>query len=280
MAKYRKEFKVTSMATYLEVSRSGFYDYVKRLRNPIGNLDIALIDFVKETWTSSKKSYGLIRILNKVKESSFDCGARKVRKVMNLLGIQGKQDKKYRISTTDSKHSKRIASDLVQRKFEVKTKDEVWVSDVTFIKCFTGWLYLCVIIDLYSRKVVSWKISSRNDSELIVGAINEAIASRNPSKGLIFHTDRGSNYCSGEVRKILVNNRIRRSNSRKGNCWDNAVAESFFSTLKREIEFNVFQNLKDAKNNIFDYIEVFYNRQRSHSFLGYVSPEKFELKMN
>jgi transposase InsO family protein len=137
-----------------------------------------------------------------------------------------------------------------------------------------------VILDLYSRKVVSWKLSTRNDSELIVGAITLAIDSRNPSKGLIFHTDRGSNYCSGEVRKILANNRIRRSNSRKGNCWDNAVAESFFATLKREIEFNVFQNLKDAKNNIFDYIEVFYNRQRSHSFLGYVSPEKFELKMN
>lgn len=280
MATYRKEFKVTSMATYLDVSRSGFYDYVKRLKNPIGTLDIALIDFVKETWKSSKKNYGLIRILNKVKESSYECGARKVRKAMNLLGIQGKQDKKYRISTTDSKHSKRIAPDLVQRKFKVETRDEVWVSDVTFIKCFTGWLYLCVILDLYSRKVVSWKISMKNDSELIVDALNLAIISRNPSKGLIFHSDRGSNYCSNDVRKLLANNKIRRSNSRKGNCWDNAVAESFFATLKREIEFNVFQNLKDAKNNLFDYIEVFYNRQRSHSFLGYVSPEKFELKMN
>jgi putative transposase len=280
MATYRKEFKVTSMATYLDVSRSGFYDYVKRLKNPIGTLDIALIDFVKETWKSSKKNYGLIRILNKVKESSYECGARKVRKAMNLLGIQGKQDKKYRISTTDSKHSKRIAPDLVQRKFKVETRDEVWVSDVTFIKCFTGWLYLCVILDLYSRKVVSWKISMKNDSELIVDALNLAIISRNPSKGLIFHSDRGSNYCSNDVRKLLANNRIRRSNSRKGNCWDNAVAESFFATLKREIEFNVFQNLKDAKNNLFDYIEVFYNRQRSHSFLDYMSPEKFELKMN
>ena len=280
MATYRKEFKVTSMATCLDVSRSGFYDYVKRLKNPIGTLDIALIDFVKETWKSSKKNYGLIRILNKVKESSYECGARKVRKAMNLLGIQGKQDKKYRISTTDSKHSKRIAPDLVQRKFKVETRDEVWVSDVTFIKCFTGWLYLCVILDLYSRKVVSWKISMTNDSELIVDALNLAIISRNPSKRLIFHSDRGSNYCSNDVRKLLANNKIRRSNSRKGNCWDNAVAESFFATLKREIEFNVFQNLKDAKNNLFDYIEVFYNRQRSHSFLGYVSPEKFELKMN
>jgi transposase InsO family protein len=280
MATYRKEFKVTSMATYLEVSRSGFYDYVKRLKNPIGMLDVGLIDFVRETWKSSKKNYGLIRILDKVKESSYECGARKVRKAMNLLGIQGKQDKKYRVSTTDSKHSKRIAPDLVQRQFKVESKDEVWVSDVTFIRCFTGWLYLCVILDLYSRKVVSWKISTRNDSELIVDTITLAINSRNPRKGLIFHSDRGSNYCSGEVRKILANNRIRRSNSRKGNCWDNAVAESFFATLKREIEFNVFQNLKDAKNNLFDYIELFYNRQRSHSFLGYVSPEKFELKMN
>lgn len=277
MATYRKEFKVTRMVACLEVSRSGFYDYVKRLKSPIGNLEIAFIDFVKHSWKSSKKSYGLIRILKDVKESSFECGARKVKKAMNLLGIQGKQDKKFRISTTDSKHSKRIAPDLVQRKFKVESKNQVWVSDVTFIKCFSGWLYLCVILDLYSRKVVSWKISIKNDSELIVGAIHSAIETRNPSKGLIFHSDRGSNYCSGDVRKVLANNRIRRSNSRKGNCWDNAVAESFFSTLKREIEFNVFQNLKDAKSNLFEYIELFYNRQRSHSFLGYVSPEKFEL---
>lgn len=280
MATYRKEFKVTSMAKYLDVSRSGFYDYVKRLKNPIIKIDSILIDFVKETWQCIKKNYGLMRILNEVRSHSLGYGARKVKKAMNLMNIKGKQDKKFRISTTDSKHSKRIAPDLVQRKFKVETRDEVWVSDVTFIKCFTGWLYLCVILDLYSRKVVSWKISLKNDSELIVDALNLAIISRNPSKGLIFHTDRGSNYCSNDVRKLLANNKIRRSNSRKGNCWDNAVAESFFATLKREIEFNVFQNLKDAKKNLFDYIEVFYNRQRSHSFLGYVSPEKFELKMN
>lgn len=280
MATYRNEFKVASMATYLEVSRSGFYDYIKRLKKPIHEMDKTLINFVKETWHSSKKSYGLIRILNEVRGHSLGYGARKVKKAMNLLNIKGKQDKKFRISTTDSNHSKRIAPDLVQRKFQVQKKDEVWVSDVTFIRCFSGWLYLCVILDLYSRKVVSWKLSMRNDSELVVDAITLAINSRNPSKGLIFHSDRGSNYCSREVRNILAINRIRRSNSRKGNCWDNAVAESFFSTLKREIEFNVFQNLKDAKNNLFDYIELFYNRQRSHSFLGYMSPEKFELKMN
>lgn len=140
-----------------------------------------------------------------------------------------------------------------------------------------GWLYLCVNLDFYSRKVVSWKLSTRNYSELIEGTITLAIDSRNPSKGLIFHTDQGSNYCFGEVRKVLANNRIRLSNSRKVNCWDNAVEESFFATLKREIEFNVFQNLKDAKNNLFDYIELFYNRQRSYSFLGYVSHENFEL---
>jgi transposase InsO family protein len=274
------EFKIKSMATYLNVSRSGYYDYLRRVKNPTSKLDHDFVDFVKDTWELSKGSYGLKRILNEVRESSFKFGARKVRKAMNLLQIRGKQYKKYRVSTSDSKHSKRIAPDLVQRNFKVKAKDEVWVSDVTFIGCFTGWLYLCVILDLYSRKIVGWKVSMKNDSALITDTLNLAIVSRNPKKGLIFHSDRGSNYCSGEVRKILANNRIRRSNSRKGNCWDNAVAESFFSTLKREIEFNVFQNLKDAKNNIFDYIEVFYNRQRSHSFLGYVSPEKFELKMN
>ncbi|WP_409041273.1 transposase [Leptospira soteropolitanensis] len=128
-----------------------------------------------------------------------------------------------------------------------------------------------------SRKANSWKISKKNVFEIIVGGIHSAIETRNPSKGLIFHSDRGSNYCFGEVRKVLANNWIRRSNSRKGNCWDKAVTEFFFSTLKRKIEFNVFQKLKDAINNLSEYIELFYNRQRSHSLLGYVSPEKFEL---
>lgn len=168
---------------------------------------------------------------------------------------------------------------MVQREFKVFTKNQVWVSDVTFIKSFKGWLYLCVILDLYSRKVVGWSISEKNDTQLILNTLERAVINRNPGQGLIFHSDRGSNYCSREIRKKLILYKMRRSNSRKGNCWDNAVAESFFSTLKRENEFNIFQNREDAIHHLFEYLEIFYNRQRTHSFLGYVSPEDFELKI-
>lgn len=279
MLTHIKEFKVASMAKYLNVSRSNFYDYVKRSKKPFGNLDLALVDFVYSTWKKSRKSYGLLRILDRVKKESLPWGARRVRKTMNLLNIKGKQDKKFKVQTTDSKHSERIAPDLVKRNFSPTAKNQVWVSDVTFIACSTGWLYLCVILDLYSRKVVGWTLSNKNDSDLIVTTLHKAIINRNPGKGLIFHSDRGSNYCSKAVRLKLIENLTRRSNSRKGNCWDNAVAESFFSSLKREMEFNFFLNHEDARCAISDYIEVFYNRQRSHSFLSYVSPEEFELKV-
>ncbi|MFX3539333.1 IS3 family transposase, partial [Leptospira borgpetersenii] len=150
------------------------------------------------------------------------------------------------------------------------------VSDVTFIRTSFGWGYLCLILDLYSRKAVGWLLSDRNDSQLVCDTISKAVLSRNPRKGLIFHSDRGSNFCSKETRKLLIANGIRRSNSRKGNCWDNAVAESFFSSLKREIEFDTFYNIEEAERFLFDFIEVYYNRFRLHSTLGYMSPEEFE----
>ncbi|WP_025182473.1 IS3 family transposase, partial [Leptospira interrogans] len=145
-----------------------------------------------------------------------------------------------------------------------------------FIRTSFGWSYLCVILDLYSRKTVGWSLSDRNDSQLVCDTILKAVLSRNPRKGLIFHSDRGSNFCSKETRRLLIANGIRRSNSRKGNCWDNAVAESFFSSLKREIEYNTFYNIEEAKHLLFDFIEVYYNRFRFHSTLGYMSPEDFE----
>jgi transposase InsO family protein len=195
---------------------------------------------------------------------------------MNILNIKGKQNKKFRVSTTDSNHENRIARDLVQREFTVNGPNEVWVSDVTFFKSYNSWLYLCVIIDLYSRKIVGWSISKSNDSALVCDTLRKAISNRNPSKGLVFHSDRGSNYTSNETRILLALHKIRRSNSRKGNCWDNAVAECFFGTLKREIEYSIFNTLKEAKEYFFDYLEIFYNRHRIHSKLGYLSPVKFE----
>ncbi|PJZ71469.1 IS3 family transposase [Leptospira perolatii] len=276
METHRTEFRVKSMAEVLEVSRTYYYKFLKRCKTEMDNLDPVVVDFIRKTWLKSKRNYGLVRILREVKKASFPYGARRVRKVMKFCNIRGKQEKRFRIFTTNSDHSERIAPDLVKRDFNAVSKNRRWVSDVTFIRCLSGWFYLCVIIDLYSRKVAGWSLSDKNDSRLVTNTLAKAIELRNPAKGLIFHSDRGSNYCSREVRELLSLNKIRRSNSRKGNCWDNAVAESFFSSLKRELEYNTFHNIAEATSVFFDHIEVFYNRQRSHSFLGFMSPAEFE----
>ncbi|MBW9231293.1 IS3 family transposase [Leptospira santarosai] len=276
METHRFAFSIRSMANVLEVSRSGFYQFLKRSKNELEKYNPELVEFIKETWLTNRKNYGLVRLLREVKKVYSIYGARTVRKVMKLCEIRGKQEKRFRIATTNSNHGNRVAPDLVQRNFKPNQKNRIWVSDITFLRSSLGWIYLCVILDLYSRKVVGWSISNANDSKLVCTALSKAIECRNPPKGLVFHSDRGSNYCSNETRKYLLSNKIRRSNSRKGNCWDNAVAESFFGSLKREIEFNYFYRIQEAQELLFDHIEVYYNRQRSHSFLGYVSPVEFE----
>ena len=179
--------------------------------------------------------------------------------------------------TTDSNHNSIVKRDLVRRNFSPERKNKIWVSDVTFIETLNKkHVYLCVILDLFSRMVVGWEISERNDTGLLKSATIKAIEFRNPDSGLVLHSDLGSNYCSNEFREYLNDNTIISSNSRKGNCWDNAVAESFFSILKREMESNIYYDIYDARNEISEYIELFYNRQRIHSFLDYKSPYEYE----
>ncbi|WP_148263387.1 IS3 family transposase [Leptospira interrogans] len=268
------EHSIGSMARVLGVSRSGYYKYLNRHKDR--SVAPELTNFLQEKWLKSRKNYGFKRLFQEVKKSNLPYGARKVRKAMKHCKISGKQRKQFRPLTTNSKHGGRIAPDLVQRKFHPNEQNRIWVSDVTFIRTSFGWSYLCVILDLYSRKTVGWSLSDRNDSQLVCDTVLKAVLSRNPRKGLIFHSDRGSNFCSKETRRLLITNGIRRSNSRKGNCWDNAVAESFFSYLKREIEYNTFYNIEEAEHLLFDFIEVYYNRFRFHSTLGYISPEEFE----
>ncbi|WP_139325161.1 IS3-like element IS1501 family transposase [Leptospira interrogans] len=268
------EHSIGSMARVLGVSRSGYYKYLNRHKDRSVAPD--LTNFLQEKWLKSRKNYGFKRLFQEVKKSNLPYGARKVRKAMKHCKISGKQRKQFRPLTTNSKHGGRIAPDLVQRKFHPNEQNRIWVSDVTFIRTSFGWSYLCVILDLYSRKTVGWSLSDRNDSQLVCDTVLKAVLSRNLRKGLIFHSDRGSNFCSKETRRLLIANGIRRSNSRKGNCWDNAVAESFFSSLKREIEYNTFYNIEEAEHLLFDFIEVYYNRFRFHSTLAYMSPEEFE----
>ncbi|WP_122952332.1 IS3 family transposase [Leptospira noguchii] len=276
METHRFEFPIRSMANVLGVSRSGYYQFLKRSKNELEKYNPELVEFIRETWLTNRKNYGLVRLLREVKKVYSIYGARTVRKVMKLCEIRGKQEKRFRIATTNSNHGNQVAPDLVRRNFKANKKNRIWVSDITFLRSSLGWIYLCVILDLYSRKVVGWSISNANDSKLVCNALSKAIELRNPPKGLIFHSDRGSNYCSNETRKYLLVNKIRRSNSRRGNCWDNAVAESFFGSLKREMEYDYFYRIQEAEELLFDHIEVYYNRQRSHSYLDFVSPAEFE----
>ena len=277
METHADEFPVMSMARVLEVSRSGYYKYLKIKKENKSRYPAEMLEKVYTIWKSNRRLYGGIKLTKMVKLRDPRIGIRRVRNVMKLLKIKGKQDRRYRIMTTDSNHNSIVKRDLVRRNFSPERKNKIWVSDVTFIETLNKkHVYLCVILDLFSRMVVGWEISERNDTGLLISATIKAIEFRNPDSGLVLHSDLGSNYCSNEFREYLNDNTIISSNSRKGNCWDNAVAESFFSILKREMESNIYYDIYDARNEISEYIELFYNRQRIHSFLDYKSPYEYE----
>lgn len=196
---------------------------------------------------------------------------------MRELGLVAKSKKRYKINTTDSNHNLPIAPNLLNRDFYASGADEKYVGDITYIPTQEGWLYLATVIDLYSRRIVGWSMDDTMKVSLVNDALNMAILTRNPAKGLLWHTDRGSQYASYSHKNLLQKNGIIQSMSRKGNCWDNAVAESFFKTLKSDLIYDTyFYTKKQAKYEIFEYIEFHYNRVRSHSYLGNLSPSKFE----
>ena len=195
---------------------------------------------------------------------------------MRENGLGAKQKKRYR-STTDSKHGYEVADNLVNREFNVAAPNQVWESDISYVATAEGWLYLCVVIDLYSRKVVGWSMSTKMKVDLVLQALMMAIMRRRPPRGLIFHSDRGSRYCSRTFRRRTKSYQIRQSMSRKGDCWDNAPCESFFKTIKTELSGEwAFRSRREARTAIFEYIEIFYNRERLHSSLGYLAPEEYE----
>ncbi len=197
---------------------------------------------------------------------------------MKQAGLVCKTKRKFKI-TTDSKHNKPVASNVLERQFSASQPNRYYVGDITYISTQEGWLYLAVVIDLYSRKVVDWSMSNRMKAQLVNTALLMAIWKRKPGKGLVWHTDRGSQYASDSHRAILIEHAITQSMSRKGNCWDNAVSESFFHTLKTELVHHCqFKTREDAKQAIFEYIEVFYNRERIHSANGYKSPVDYEMQ--
>ena len=270
------EFPVIKMCQALEVSRSGYYGWLNRkpsqrqLENEKLKLKIA------EIYWQHKGRYGSPRIYRQLKKEGYNYNIKRIERLMNVMELKAIQKRKFK-KTTDSNHNLPLKKNLLNRNFNVTQPNKVWVSDITYISTNEGWLYLAVIIDLYSRKVVGWSINKRMTKQLVIDALNMGIKNRKPDKGLIFHSDRGTQYASHDFQKELWKNTMRSSMSRKGDCWDNAVAESFFSTLKTELIYhNKYKNRKQARQDIFQYIAVYYNRIRMHSTLNYKSPENYE----
>lgn len=267
------------MAKALGFSRSGFYKNQNKKPCKREKEDVVLLGLIKSIHTEFRKVQGVVKTYQELRRRSVKVGKDRVHKIMRNNGITGKLRKKWKIQTTDSNHKFPASPNLLDRDFRTDKANKVWVSDITYIKTMKGFMYLCTVLDLYSRKITGWAMSESIDSALCVSALQMSILNRQPDKGLIFHSDRGVQYASNDFRDELKVNKFNQSMSRKGNCWDNAVAESFFSILKNEMEFNVFVDSYEAKKYIFDFIEVFYNRKRTHSYLGYVSPEEFELQV-
>jgi len=264
------------MCRVFEVSRSGYYRWLKRKPSP-RQLDNQRLDGeILEIYDGSKGRYGSPKITRELRDRGRMVGKNRVAKRMRHAGLRSKVRRKYRV-TTDSKHSFPVAPNLLERNFTTDAPDKVWVSDITYLATRTGWLYLTVIIDLFSRLVVGWALSSSLGHEMVVTALKRAVLGRRPGRGLIFHSDRGIQYACTGFRKEIGEHGFIQSMSRKGDCWDNAVAESFFGIMKTELIYHEkYGGQQDALHSIFEYIEAFYNRERRHSALGYLSPAEYE----
>ena len=273
--KHRSCFEVGKMCRVLEVSRSGYYRW---RNNPMSKRTLEnteLIKLIRDIHQKSRFTYGSRRIHAELREMGYFVGHNRVARLMKLNKIRSKVKKRFKI-TTHSKHKRPVSPNLL-KDIKVVRSNQVWVSDITYIRTQEGWLYLCVIMDLYSRYIVGWKIGNRLTKELVIKSFDMACMRRKPTQGLIFHSDRGVQYASNEFRSYLIQKGFESSMSGKGNCYDNAYAESLFHTIKlEEVYGSDYRTKEDAKLRLFDYIEVFYNRVRKHSGLGYLSPYQFE----
>ena len=230
---------------------------------------------IREIWERSRRVYGSPRITAELRSQGNVCGENRIARLMRENGIKARTKKRFRV-TTKSDHNLPIAEDLVGRDFSASRINELWLSDITYIWTWEGWLYLSVVMDVFNREIVGWALEERLKKDLVANALHKALINRDAQPGLIFHSDRGSQYASYEVRRILKARGIRQSMCGKGNCYDNAMMESFFSSLKKElVRLETFHSKLQAWRSVFDYIEVFYNRQRRHSALNYRTPVEY-----
>jgi len=268
------------MCRILQVDKSSYYHWIKG-GCIIKKVDEKLNELIEIIFVQGRQNYGTRRVRKRLLQRyGLVVSRRRIGSIMRDLGLIVKTKKRYKINTTNSNHNLPIAPNILNRDFYASNPDEKYVGDITYIPTSEGWLYLATVIDLYSRKIVGWSMDDTMKVSLVNDALNMAISNRNPPKGLIWHTDRGSQYASYSHKDLLNQNGIIQSMSRKGNCWDNAVAESFFHTLKTELVYHeLYETKAQANQSIFEYIEVYYNRQRMHSTNNNYSPVEFEEMM-
>lgn len=263
----------------MEVSSSAYYDWISNEQQRVykNNLELALELQIITAFVDSKRRYGAGKIVKSLKKSGIICNHKKVIAIMSKHNLVPVGKPKYKVTTTDSNHKKAVFANLLERNFTTTAPNQVYVGDITYIKTGEGWLYLATVIDLFSRKIIGYSMSNRMTKDLVISALLKALKARAYPTGVVIHSDRGSQYASNEYKHILKKHGLHGSMSRKGDCWDNAVAESFFATLKKEYVYQTeFKTRAEAMIGIFDYIEAWYNNERIHSTLGAVSPNEFE----
>jgi putative transposase len=276
IADHQNEFPVIRLCQVLNVSESGYYAWCKREPSQRKREDERLGKRIEDAYQNNRRVYGSPRLHAELKEQGVRCGRKRVARLMRERGISAKA-KRRKMKTTDSQHTNPVAANLLQRDFTADAPNTKWVADITGIGTAEGWLYLAAVVDIYSRYVVGWAMSKERDEQLVTKAVEMALTQRRPGAGLVHHSDRGSQYTSQGYLTLVQQYEIQVSMSRKGDCYDNALMESFFGTLKEEcVERQIYQTRAEARNAVFEYIEVFYNRQRRHSSLGYVSPVTYE----
>ena len=276
ISEHRQEFPLKLMCRVLEVSVSGYFAWKGRPPSKHTREDKTLTETIKTIHLKSRTTYGAPRVKAELKEQGIQISCARITRLMKQAGLKVRCKRKFKDTTTSS-HRLPVAQNLLERNFEAAEPNQKWTTDITYLPVKEGWLYLAVVLDLFSRKVVGWAMRETLQTELVISALEMARKNRQPHSGLLHHSDQGSQYASLEYRQALERLEAVQSMSRKGECWDNAVTESFFATLKMELELDQLQGTRaETRSMVFDYIESFYNRERCHSSLGYLSPSHFE----
>lgn len=280
VAKYRGAWPVLMMCEALDVSRSGFYAWLSRPRSQHSLDDEVLAEQARQSFLNSDRTYGARRVWRDLLEMGSPCGLHRIERVMRMEGLRARPRRRGLPVDRGARSSAAIAPNILDREFTAVAPNQKWVADFTYLWTAEGWLYVAVVLDLYSRRIVGWSMQAQMSAQLVTDALMMAIWRRGQPEAVMHHSDRGSQYTSDQFQRLLVELGVICSMSRSGNCWDNSAMESFFKTLKSErTDRKVYRTRDNAKADVFDYIERFYNRIRRHSTIDYISPVQFEQRM-